>query len=237
MSVSARNTAARRRRLLVPIALGVTVLLGAVVLSLFVRDFVRQVIVLPVTYIAWLIDLVIRSIPQSAFWAVAVAVGILTAWRTLAARRAALTSTVPILAEQSDRSVFLSRLDYIVRMRESPFAREKLAFELRLLIIKLLVYRERLSESEIERQICTGEMVTPPEVHALLTDWQTWLNRPRVTLPRQMLDRLWGRLRRMPDKVVQPDAALERRLECAIDYMETLMSGSAKGSLPEEQHE
>jgi len=217
----------------------IIVLVGAVVLSLFVRDFVRQVIVVPVTYIAWLIDLVIRSIPQSAFWAVAVAVGILTAWGTLAAGRAALilrrSATVPILTEQSDRSVFSTRLDYIARMHNSSFAREKLAFELRVLIVKLLAYRERLPETEIERKIRAGEITTPPEVHALLTHWNTWLNWPRTPLPWLRLNRVWGRLRRMP----QPDAAMERQLASVVGYiesafgMETLMNGAA----PEEQHD
>jgi hypothetical protein len=231
----------RRRRFILPLAIGFIVVLGAGVLSLFVRDFVRQTIIIPVTYIAWLVDLVIRSIPQSAFWGAVVAAAILVTWRNLGSKRAGLILrrpvSAPILADNTDRSVFYTRLEYIARMYDSPFAREKLALELRLLIVKLLSHRERLPENEIERRVRTGELVTPPEVHALLTSWQTWLSPPKGGSPMQQLEGLWRRLLRAPTRATQPNAALEQRLVRAIDYMETVMNGGPLSSQPEEKHE
>lgn len=241
MSPLAPQQAPRRRRFILPLAIGLIILLGAVVLSLFVRDFVRQTIIVPVTYIAWLVDLVIRSIPQSAFWGVVVAAAILVAWRNLGSKRVGLIlrrpTPAPILTENTDRSVFYTRLEHITRMNDSPFAREKLAFELRLLIVKLLSHRERLPENEIERRIRTGELVAPPEVHALLTSWQTWLNPPGGGSPVQQLERLWRRLTRAPAMTAQPNAALEQRLLRAIEYMETVMNGGPLSGQPEEEHE
>ena len=244
-SIAPENTPRRQpllaRRIIVPLAIGLVILLAAVVLSLFVRDFVRQAIVVPVAYIVWLADLVIRSIPQSTFWAVAVVVVVLVAWRNIGSNRAALIlrrpATVPILKEHSDRSVFSTRLEYIARMNDSPFAREKLAFELRLLLVKLLSHRERLSENEIERRIRVGELVAPPEAQILLTNWQTWLSVPNRVSPILQLARLWRRLWRLPIRATQPSAAMEQRLLRAIEYMETLMSGGPSGGQPEEKHE
>ncbi len=242
----------RRRRIKLlgrgAVASGVVLLLVAVIMSLFVRDFVREAIVVPVSYLIWLVDLVLRSIPQSAFWGAVVAAAALVAWRGLGSARTRTAAqrllhrrptVVPVLRDHAAQSVFSTRFEYIARMNDSLFAREKLAFDLRILLVKLLSHRERLPEAEIERRIRAGEageLTTPPAVHSLLTNWQTWLSVPDAGSPVRQLTRLWQWLLRKPTKASQPNVAMEQRLTQVIEYMEILMSGGPLGS-SEEEHE
>lgn len=240
MSAVNPGTVPRRRRAFILAGIGIIVMVTGLVLSLFVQDFVRQVIVIPMTYVAWLADLVIRSIPQSTFWGIVVAVSILAAWRSLGSqggffqRRKAI---IRISAEDTDRSVFTARLDAINRMHTSSFARESLGFELRLLVIRLLVHREQMPETEIERLVRTRELNVPPDVFSLLTAWRTWLSEPEPASALQRLQKVWRHFQRAPASAARYDPVLEQRLARTVEYMETLMNGSPTGTAPKGSHD
>ncbi|HEY3291062.1 MAG TPA: hypothetical protein VGK87_13105 [Anaerolineae bacterium] len=240
MSTTNPEAPALHRRALILVGIGGIVMVVGLVMSLFVRDFVRDVIIIPVTYVAWLADLVIRSIPQSTFWGIIVAVSILVAWRSLGSQKGFFQrrkTIVRISAEDTDRSVLSTRLDAIRRMPSSSFARESLGFELRLLVIRLLVHRERLTEAEIERQVQSRELNVPPDVYSLLTSWRTWLSTTQPASPLQQLQTVWRYFRRTPASAAPPDPVLEQRLARTVEYMETLMNDSLIGKTPKEHHD
>jgi hypothetical protein len=245
-------TSISKRRVIVLIALGagIIVIVAALVLMVVLRDFVRQAIVLPLSYVAWLAGLVLNSFPQSTYWAILLAVSILVAWKSLGVPRRLFfqRKVTPIIAESRVLSLLAARQVQFAQLNESVFARERTAFELRALVVKVLAYQERQSSSEIEQRIRTGTLATPPEIHALLMDWQSWLADEPANPWERRLGR-WHWLRQVrqlrwrfgpgSQQISNQPSPFERKLARAISYMETQLgshvpAGQPAGQLPEE---
>ncbi|MCL4505524.1 MAG: hypothetical protein M1434_02710 [Chloroflexi bacterium] len=231
-----------RQRIFIILAIAALVVLATGVVALGLRDFVSQVIVQPVAYILWLAGLIFRSIPQSMFWGLVVAVAILAAWRSLGLARAALFARRrppgPTIPDQPDRSILAAMFDDLARMRDSAFAREKVAFELRGLLVKLLAYREREPAAQIERRIRDGQLVTPPEVRTLLADWQHWLSGPPANPWARRWQRILVRLGLGRPDPRGPLVSCEERLDAVIAYMEQIVGGPVPpGNSSKEQHD
>ena len=237
--------APNRQRVFIILAIALLALLATGIVALGLRDFVSQVIVQPVAYVLWLAGLILRSIPESMFWGLVVAIAVLAAWHNLGAARAALFArrrpAAPVTADQPDRSILASMFDDLARMRDSTFVREKVAFELRGLLVKLLAYREREPAAIIERRLRDGSLETPPEVSTLLADWQHWLSGPPAgpwaRRWQQILIRL-GLARPDPHGPLVSYEARDARLAEVIAYMEQIVGGPLPpGNPSKEQHD
>jgi hypothetical protein len=247
--VHAATASKRRVVILIAIGAGIVVIVAALGLMFVLRDFVRQAIVLPLSYIAWLAGLVLNSLPQATYWALLLAAAILVAWKSLGAPRRLFyqRKVTPIIADSRVMSLLAARQAQLAQLNLSVFARERTAFELRALVVKLLAYQERQSSSEIEQRIRAGTLETPPEIHALLTDWQSWLADEPANPWERRLGR-WRWLRQLRWRMSpgrqqisnQPQPSpFERKLARAIEYMETQLGSHAPadqpaGQLPEE---
>ena len=168
-----------------PVIGGLALVLVALGLMLLLRDFVRQTITPPLAYLLWLFDLALRSVPQSVYWALIVAGVAVFALRSLAAGRARASADAPhvaplvlALAHRAPMSPLQQRVEQIAHLDTSAFAREKIAFELRALLLQVLAYRERQPAADIERRIRSGALDVPPHVRRLVVDWQSWLPGP-----------------------------------------------------------
>lgn len=237
-----KQPASARPRLIIILALAVLAALATAAVALGLRDFVSQAIVQPVAYIAWLAGLILRSIPQSLFWGVVVAVAVLAAWHNLGSARVALLSRrpphAPIVADQPDRSILAAMFDDLARLRDSAFAREKVAFELRGLLVKLLAHREREPAAQIERRIRDGSLEAPPEIRALLTDWQHWLSGPPANPWARRWQQVLVRLGLVRPDLRGPLVSCEERLAALIAYMEQIVGGPLPpGNPSKEQHD
>jgi hypothetical protein len=212
-------------------ALGVAVV--ALLLMFLLRDVVRQALAPPITYAAWLVGLVLQSIPQSTTWALLVAVGVIVAWRSLGIARVLAglrrKDGPPILADSTPQSTLAARRADLARLHESRYAREKMAFEMRGLLVQVLAQRERQSSSEIERRIRTRELPVPAEVRDLVLDWQNWLAGPDVAPPTRLqrfIDRLmYTQFARESRTAFSP---AEARLSRVLDYLDRLSELSAR---------
>ncbi|MCL5996640.1 MAG: hypothetical protein M1546_11390 [Chloroflexi bacterium] len=240
--------------LLVPLSVIVTLLI-----ALTVQGVVRQVIIPPLSYALWLADLVIRSVAQSTFWTILVAVGFLVAVRSLFGgwrKGVLMRHVVPAVGDRPEPSRLQQRLHDLQQLNESTFAREKVSFELRRITLDLLAYQEHQDPAEIERRVRSGALTIPSEIRALLLSWQTWLADPEVPAvplpgghrgpfwqrlwPRWLLRRHNSRNRRQPG---QP-SLYERKVARVIDYMDEQLGSQIGGQYaiplgdkpPEDQH-
>jgi hypothetical protein len=217
-------------------------LLAALLVTLALQGLVRQAIVLPLSYLFWLADLLVSSVPQGTFWALLLAVGVYITAKSLFGRqrrRSFARLTPPEETDRPEPSRLHQRLYYLQQLSNSSFAREKIAFELRRLIIEILAYQERESTAEIERRVHDGTLAAPPEVHLLLKSWQTWLSdkkepnrssdRLSVLLPRWVRSSpLWQWLsQRRTHLAINSSASpspYERKVAAVIDYMENQLN-------------
>ena len=243
-----------RLKIIVPAAF--FLLIVALALMVGLREFVRLYIVVPVSYAAWFIDLVLRSISQSTYWAILVVIGALLAWQSVGSLRSLIRkrTVVALVPDKVGQSRLVERRDLFSRVDDSAFARERIAFEMRSLIVQLLAYQERQSVAEIELRIRNHAISAPPDVKSLLVDWRSWLTdeptRTPPSTPRQAgrgqeassrsrmdIGGLFHRLRlpwRAIQRVIRP-SPFEPRLVKAITYMESISGGLYAVSAPQEE--
>ncbi len=107
----------------------------AVGLAIFIEGFVRQVLLQPLLYTAWVADLFIRSLPQGVFWGLLTLVVFYLSVKSLSFRRprAVGRSTQP-LAQLGPVALWQSRLQ---RARKLDYASWTLMRELRRLTLEI----------------------------------------------------------------------------------------------------
>lgn len=148
---------------LLPLAL---VLLLAGLLALAFRDFVREAIVLPIAYAAWVVSLLLESLPQIIPWMIFLAIGLVIALGSLIARpkpaRAAgggaphPRGPVEALARQIDLAA------------QGYYFRWHLARRLRNLAVDTIAYRRRSTPEQVKQQLDAGTLSLPPAIRAYL---------------------------------------------------------------------
>lgn len=229
-----------RLRYILPVALLVAVTLIAVIaLTIGLRQFVQDYVVVPVAYAAWFIDMTLRSIPQSTFWAVLVVIAVLAGLESVGALRKLIRNraAVTVMPETAGQSRLLERRELFERLSDSTFARERIAFEMRGLMVQLLAHQERQSAEEIEQRVRAHAIAAPPEILALLTDWRTWLTDEPADAEAARSNKTFRRLRlrwRSIQRMIQP-TRYQPRLLTAIAYMESLSGGLYARSAPQEE--
>lgn len=196
-------------------------LIGVGVLTLALRDVVRESVVIPLAYAVWLADLLLKSLPQSLFLAVLVLVSAVVVLRGLL-----YTSPLPRqFMPRRDRGGFRSRLDFWTRrlnaLDASPFAQEQSAQEMRNLVLRALA--DQLDPDEVAAAVRNGALAVPPEVGALLLNWRDWLSDDAAaslhTSPRTWWERLREALR--PDRRSAAESArINRKLEAVVEFLE-----------------
>lgn len=196
------------------------VMAAVAALTLLLRDAVRDLVVIPVTYLLWIADIFVRSVPQSIQLIVVVAIAALAALRALAAGRArAEAPPIPPQPryEQSRLGLWSRHLHGV---DDSAYAAEKLAHELRTMIIGTLSNDWRIDREEIVARARGGELDAPPEVREVIAGIPMWLKiQPSNPITRAIRSL---RARWYPDE--PPHGALEmaRALGVVAAYVESL---------------
>ena len=200
------------RRRLVLIGL---VLLLAIPLALVLGGFARTAVVVPILYILWLGDLVLKSIPQVLFWALLLSIALLVSMRSLVKSQSARPPVHEVALDHPGQvEVWAKRIDAMTR---GGYYEQLLAQHLGGLFLAALAYRERISRREVRQRLEAGELDVPSEIQAYLQAGLGWES-PR---PLGLFARLMRRLRSDahtspldldPERVV---GFLERRLDIA----------------------
>ncbi|MCX6018314.1 MAG: hypothetical protein NTZ50_07390 [Chloroflexi bacterium] len=197
------------------------VLLLTAALTWLLRDTVREVVVRPLTYLFWFGSLLLHSIPERILLLVLVACCGLLALRSLTARPRTFVSTggEEIRRGEDPRLEFWrSQFRYAPH---SDFAAEKLAAELRILILQMLAHEERHDRDTIMHYVRNGELALPEHVRNLLLEKQMWKTdvEHSLTLTLQRWRAAGRTLLRLPP-TPEPPSPFERELEQVIEWME-----------------
>jgi len=198
--------------------IGLSLVLSAIFTYIF-REQVRAVLVMPVSYAVWYINLVIESAPQPILWAVLVFGGFVIAGRALLKN----LPPPPDLPEPAITGHSVSRyqywLWYISSFQLSAFSSEGLARSLARFVLDILAYQEHLTLDEVERLIFAGELDVPADIRELIQTRRLWKKTTRQTPVRRFIDRL--KRRKMVTEPDQKDSAEDRaKLDRIVEFIE-----------------
>ena len=137
-------------------------------LTLFYWDFVRDTIIVPIYYFVWVSNLTLKSIPQQAFLAVLVIIGILVGLNTAIGIGAkSITKGFTDAPSQTD-SRYTSWKKLCSNLSSSSFARDSFAWEARKLIVAILAYQNGIEPTEVEARVKNGALLLPAAINDLI---------------------------------------------------------------------
>jgi hypothetical protein len=139
----------------------------ALLLMLSLRGFVRETILIPLSYAVWIAGIFIRSTPQAVFWGLLVAVGLILAIRSLwvVGPPPATAGEGEVRVPRRQRVGFWIFQVYLAR---EGYARVRFADFFSRLALETLAFREGVTPAEAEARLQEGELETTPEVLAFL---------------------------------------------------------------------
>jgi hypothetical protein len=193
------------------VALLATLLIFSV-LTLVAWDFVREVIVIPLTYLFWLGGLILNSIPQEVYLIGLIIIAGIIALNTLSKLQRKTSNQRFTQAGLGDASRYRLWLRLYAAAPTGEYPRLELARETRRLILSLLAYQEGLTLAEVEQKIVSGDLAVPVIIKQFIHDRDFTFTLP----PRQ---RFWQRFNRKADR--QSDPLLKQSLEEIVQFIET----------------
>jgi hypothetical protein len=154
-----RRAALISARILIPLAV--------LALMLIYRDVVREVVVIPLYYLVWLVENFLNSINQSFLWILLVAAFFIVAISTRPKRisQHPYVDEDSLFKETGDRVAFWALR--IIQGRRGYF---RVEFDAQIEALTCLVYAYRLRSGpeEIRKRLQAGELELPPEVQAFI---------------------------------------------------------------------
>jgi hypothetical protein len=200
----------KTKRAWLGVALIATLLIFSV-LTLVAWDFVRGVIVVPLTYLLWLGGLILNSIPQELYLIGLIIVAGIIALNTLNKLQRKPASSRFTTTGTGDASRYRLWLRLCAAAPASEYARLELARETRKLVVSVLAYQDGLTQPAVEQKIVSGALPVPDTVGRLFRE------RDLMSTP-QPAPRFWQRLLRKADR--QPDPLLDQSLEEIVQFIE-----------------
>ncbi len=165
---------------LLPLVVLTAVTVGCAVL---IEGFVRQVLLQPLLYTAWVADLFVRSLPQGVFWGLLTLVALYLAVKSLSFRRPrAVSSHIRPPVQLGPVAQWQTRLQ---RARKLDYASWTLMRELRRLALEIVTGEKAASEPETVDTVSLQEAGLPAHfIHYFETrmegsdnPWPAWLRR------------------------------------------------------------
>lgn len=199
----------------------ITALVFGAVMAVFFRDWVRQSIVLPVTYVFWVIGLMLQSIDQAVYWGLLVTIAALITFYAL------WPGSFKSDRNESSRpsnihSRYRQWYSFFSNLEESRFAGDNLARELVRFTVLILSYQQNLSTDEVYRQIDSGEIALPEDFITFLRR-REFINKPQpkpawLDFIHQYLPH--SQATRPPDRL----SPIEKEVESILSHIEMLLS-------------
>lgn len=197
--------------------LGVALAL-AVLIAFTVDNFVREVVIAPLLYTAWLLLLILRSLPTSIYWIIFVLAALIVAVRSFARppRRPKGQGIRP-LAGEGPLASWHHRLQ---RARQHNYSRWLLARDLRKLTGELLNPTDFFQLDQADSQRTNFETTLPPEIAALF-------QAKMETAPPISRLRSW-----LGFKAIQPSGDLGLDPGVVVTYLESQVTFQPNSSTP-----
>jgi hypothetical protein len=140
----------------------------AVLLTLGLRNFVRDVLALPLTYIFWIVGVILETIPQIWIWTGLVVIALTLAMGSLNREHRPLPAS-PGRSSHPARGridVWAERITLLLR---GKYSRHRFGYFIGKLVLDVLSHEERLSFKDVERRLEQGETDVPPIVRDYLS--------------------------------------------------------------------
>jgi len=195
----------------------VAVFLLTLVLLIFFRDTVVNIFVIPLLYLFWLGDLILKSIDQRYIWWFMLGVMVIIVLRGLLQqqKRNDTSSRVVYRQRQTQRVSFW--IAQLRRMASGTYPEEYSKYELRKLILSVLGHSVNLSPREIEQRLKNGEFELPPEIQSGFQPNQE----NSIQANKSFLSRLRQRIRVISARKSTASAdKVSQEMEEAIQYLE-----------------
>ena len=181
------------RRLLI---VGGLALALSLVLLISARGVIREVIVLPLSYLFWSLGVFVDTTPQIFFWMVLLLLAGIAAFRSLARRGMASMEAPPNLENRVSGGSLNGQVSFwftkvnLLRQGQSKYFQNAFHQSVGRLLMDTLSYRYHLTPVEIEALLREGTLVVPEEVRAYAL---TSMRRQEFEQPR-LFERYWSAL-------------------------------------------
>jgi hypothetical protein len=195
-------------------------------LTYYFKDYVRQVMALPVTRIIWFLQLLIDSTPQILFWGLLLIVFLIISIRSLSASNPPVLQAVPepLQPPRRERIAF-----WIIQVANTlsgdQYSRVRMAGYLGDIALHLLAHQQKEDSEKIRRLILQKKLDIPPEIEACINARLRPVMEPR---PGFWIS-IWHRFQRLfpfinhgstQQKPLFPGQAPGDELEAIIHYLE-----------------
>jgi hypothetical protein len=222
--------AANPRRLAV---LGGVVLALSAALLFWARGFIREVIVLPLSYLIWVGGVFLETTPQIFFWAALLLLAGMAAYRSLVGSRRAAAPLAPDVVDYLPERARSGQVAYwagrigALRAGRSPYFTGALHQAVTRLLLDTLAYRYHLTPNQVEDRLRAGSLDVPEPVRDYALGGMRRLDPEPVPLWQQAWTRLSTYLRALLR--AQPAAPAEQddldpqnaaRVRFIIEYLE-----------------
>lgn len=206
--------------LLIALALSSVVIL----LALGIESVIRELVVIPLSYLSWLIQSFSQSLPQDILWAVVILFILSVAIRSLNWRRL-LPKNKPSPGSKSavrwiNKSV-ISAANWLYRMRLVALRQYSHPYFIQTLINVLIdveAFKYQATPREIKERIKAGSLNLPDDIQEYLLRYETYVPSKPTARLREWLKNLAAALfNRLPKPAVR---AVEEPEERLIEFME-----------------
>jgi hypothetical protein len=188
------------------------ILLITVPLAIGMQNFIRESIVIPISYIVWIGNFVIKSIPQEVFIGILVCIGVYTGLKSLfSVKKVEEDVKLPDEWGASSRAR-VNFWDLQIRLTYgSRYARSRVSQHTAKLVLDVLAHQQQINPRQVEQILIKGDIDVPPEIKAIF-DY-------RQMPPLSRRERLFNFIFR--GRETQAEAAkAQANLKKIVDYLE-----------------
>jgi hypothetical protein len=131
-------------------------------LMFLMENFIRDAVITPVAYLAWVLGVVLDALPQSYLLATVIAVAIYAAARSLSRepppfKRHKLTSAPP----EGTAALWYRRLELTSK---GAYSQQRIQQQIGQLILQVIAHEQRLTAREVAHRIEAGEIEMPADL-------------------------------------------------------------------------
>ncbi len=202
-----------------------TVLVGlplALVLAWVWRDLIRELVVIPLAYLFWMIGRSFESLPQPLLWGALVFGTCLAGFRLLAGG-VAISPPAGEFSGSGGRVADWMR--WISLTRRGAYSKDGLARHIGETAVAVLAYQRKCTQSEVRYLLRADALHLPPPMNAYL----------RAALGRESLRHDAAVFSLLPFRVHRPQPEIVAEVEAILDYLENaLHAGDVTLSSPED---
>jgi len=145
-------------------------ILLSVAFLFWARDIVREVVVLPLSYLFWVIGVLVNYLPQLFFWIILLLIAGRIALTSLSRKKKENQDTPRSIPDPANRPViqgrvafWVSRVEYLNSGRGEYFT-SSFHSAVGKMLLDLIAYRYRLPPKQVEERIRAGTLDLPPDI-------------------------------------------------------------------------